>query len=144
MSYSYSTTTLIVITIVAHAKGQIILLASNSFFLGPLPVIATCHYCWKIRDRICNWIGSWGWNIGKLQIGVLGIQGVHFGGLRGCLSGSSSWNSGNLGFRECHCSSISGQSDLFQAPFARGSVLELDSICKLQGAWTSGYYIIGC
>ena len=25
-----------------------------------------------------------------------------------------------------------------------GSLLELDSVCELQGAWTSRYYIIGC
>jgi hypothetical protein len=46
-------------------------------FPGSLPDIATRHYCWKIRDRICDWIGSGSRSDGKLQMGVLEIQGVH-------------------------------------------------------------------
>ena len=53
------------------------LTSQQQFFPGSLPDIATCHYRWKIRDRICDWIGSGSWSVGKLQMGVLRIQGVH-------------------------------------------------------------------
>ena len=95
------------ITIAAWVKGRIIvLLARKLFFPGSLSHIVTYHYCWKIWDWVCNWIGSRCWSIGNLQMGYSGFRECNLEGLRGCSSGSSGRNSGNLGFRECYCSLV--------------------------------------
>ena len=71
------TTTTLLSMLCRRVRPNHRLTSQQQFFPGSLPDIATRHYCWKIRDRICDWIGSGSRSVGKLQMGVLRIQGVH-------------------------------------------------------------------
>jgi hypothetical protein len=117
-SLIHTTTTLIIMFLLPPVRGpNRRLTCQQQFFMESLLDVATCHHHWKIRDRICDGIGSWESKRWKVAEGSTRDSGSAFlKDFRG-FRVVSRVQAGNSGFRECI-------GWLFRAPFARGSVLE--------------------